>query len=65
VTAVIPLSWRTPHIAPPSLLLAMSWREKEMTRPRIAARLATITLSAAIVVALVLPVLRLATLIVV
>jgi len=41
------------------------WREKEMTRPRIAARLATITLSAAIVVALVLPVLRLATLIVV
>lgn len=36
-----------------------------MTRVRLAARLATITLSAAIVVALVLPVLRVATLIVV
>jgi hypothetical protein len=64
VTAVIPLSLRGAHIPRPSPLWRRFVGEKGMTRLRIAARLAAIALSAAIVVGVVLPVLRVAALIV-
>jgi hypothetical protein len=64
VTAVIPLAFGLPHIRRPVAAVGDVLERKEMTRLRLAARLATIALSAAIVVGVVLPVLRVAALIV-